>query len=308
MIHGLGQGFERAGAALATPENADVTALLASVDLPELASEGPLGSLALRLDCEADLFRGVALRELARVGWVSRITQTMVVATATCAVAVAACAVVLAVFGGTIEGRLGLLVLAAAVVGAGRRRGGRVGGAHADRAHPARARCARTCSRHRRAPLPRRAHDGVAERGSDALPGCARSPGARCVTERERLRLAAADWRGVIGVASVARADLWFVYLARCADGSLYTGIARNVAERIAQHDAGKGAKYTRGRGPLEVCAVRRCRSRGEALRLELAVKALSATGERIAHPVSEAGGVRPVDAESENINSSALR
>lgn len=69
--------------------------------------------------------------------------------------------------------------------------------------------------------------------------------------------------------------DRWFVYLARCADGSLYTGIARDVAERIAAHDAGKGAKYTRGRGPLEVCAVRRCRSKGEALRLELAVKAL---------------------------------
>ncbi|MDB5215807.1 MAG: putative endonuclease containing a domain protein [Myxococcaceae bacterium] len=72
-----------------------------------------------------------------------------------------------------------------------------------------------------------------------------------------------------------AGSDLWFVYLARCSDGSLYTGIARDVAERIALHDAGKGAKYTRGRGPLEVCAVRRCRSKGEALRLELAVKAL---------------------------------
>jgi putative endonuclease len=68
---------------------------------------------------------------------------------------------------------------------------------------------------------------------------------------------------------------VWFVYVARCADGSLYTGIARNVAERIRAHDAGKGAKYTRGRGPLQVCAVRRCRSKGEALRLELAVKAL---------------------------------
>ena len=69
--------------------------------------------------------------------------------------------------------------------------------------------------------------------------------------------------------------DPWFVYLARCADGSLYTGIARDVGERIAAHDAGKGAKYTRGRGPLVVCAVRRCRSKGDALRLELAVKAL---------------------------------
>ena len=69
--------------------------------------------------------------------------------------------------------------------------------------------------------------------------------------------------------------DPWFVYLARCADGSLYTGIARDVAQRIAAHDAGKGAKYTRGRGPLSLCAVRRCLSKGDALRLELAVKAL---------------------------------
>lgn len=69
--------------------------------------------------------------------------------------------------------------------------------------------------------------------------------------------------------------DTWFVYVARCADGTLYTGIARDVAVRIAQHDAGKGARYTRGRGPLTLCAVRRCRSKGTALRLELAVKAL---------------------------------
>lgn len=70
--------------------------------------------------------------------------------------------------------------------------------------------------------------------------------------------------------------DVWFVYLARCADGTLYTGIARDVAARIAAHDAGKGARYTRGRGPLELCAVRRCTSKGDALRLELAVKRLA--------------------------------
>ena len=69
--------------------------------------------------------------------------------------------------------------------------------------------------------------------------------------------------------------DVWFVYIARCSDASLYTGIARDVAARITQHDAGKGARYTRGRGPLALCAVRRCASKGEALRLELAVKAL---------------------------------
>lgn len=67
----------------------------------------------------------------------------------------------------------------------------------------------------------------------------------------------------------------WFVYLARCADGTLYTGIALDVAARIAAHDAGRGARYTRGRGPLVVCAVRRCTSKGEALRLELALKRL---------------------------------
>ena len=65
------------------------------------------------------------------------------------------------------------------------------------------------------------------------------------------------------------------MYVARCSDGTLYTGIARDVATRIAAHDAGKGARYTRGRGPLVVCAVRRCTSKGDALRLELAVKAL---------------------------------
>ena len=69
---------------------------------------------------------------------------------------------------------------------------------------------------------------------------------------------------------------MWFVYLARCSDGTLYTGIAVDVAARIAQHDAGRGAKYTRGRGPLRLCATRRCRSKGEALRLELAVKRLA--------------------------------
>jgi putative endonuclease len=67
----------------------------------------------------------------------------------------------------------------------------------------------------------------------------------------------------------------WFVYLVRCADGTLYCGVAKDVAARLAQHDAGKGARYTRGRGPLALLAKRRCASHGDALRLELAVKAL---------------------------------
>ena len=70
--------------------------------------------------------------------------------------------------------------------------------------------------------------------------------------------------------------NTWHVYLARCADDTLYCGIARNVSERIAAHDAGKGARYTRGRGPLEVLATRRCADQGLALRIERAVKALN--------------------------------
>lgn len=68
----------------------------------------------------------------------------------------------------------------------------------------------------------------------------------------------------------------WHVYLALCADGTLYCGVARDVSARIAAHDAGKGARYTRGRGPLEVLATRRCPSQGFALRIEHAVKGLT--------------------------------
>jgi putative endonuclease len=70
--------------------------------------------------------------------------------------------------------------------------------------------------------------------------------------------------------------------VARCADGTLYVGIARNVADRIARHDAGRGARYTRGRGPLHALATRRCSSQGEALRLERALKRLP-RGEKLA-------------------------
>jgi putative endonuclease len=68
----------------------------------------------------------------------------------------------------------------------------------------------------------------------------------------------------------------WYVYLAQCADGSLYCGIARDVSARIRQHDAGSGARYTRGRGPLRVLVTARCRDQGLALRIERAVKGLT--------------------------------
>ena len=68
----------------------------------------------------------------------------------------------------------------------------------------------------------------------------------------------------------------WYVYVARCADDSLYCGIATDVPARIAAHDAGKGARYTRGRGPLAVVLTRRCRTKGGALRVEYAFKQLT--------------------------------
>ncbi len=73
-----------------------------------------------------------------------------------------------------------------------------------------------------------------------------------------------------------SRKGWWFVYVIQCADGSLYTGIARDVAARLAAHEAGRGARYTRGRGPLRLLAKRRCMSQGDALRLEMALKRLS--------------------------------
>ena len=70
--------------------------------------------------------------------------------------------------------------------------------------------------------------------------------------------------------------ERWYLYLARCADDTLYCGIARDVAARIAEHDAGKGARYTRGRGPLQVVLTRRFNDKGRALRVEYKVKQLS--------------------------------
>jgi predicted GIY-YIG superfamily endonuclease len=67
----------------------------------------------------------------------------------------------------------------------------------------------------------------------------------------------------------------WSLYVLRCGDGSLYCGIALDVELRLEQHRDGRGARYTRGRGPLEVVARSRCRDRSAALRAELAFKRL---------------------------------
>lgn len=68
----------------------------------------------------------------------------------------------------------------------------------------------------------------------------------------------------------------WYLYILRCGDGSLYTGITVDVEKRLAAHCSGKGAKYTRGRGPLTLVYRESCSDHSDALRRERAVKALS--------------------------------
>ena len=67
----------------------------------------------------------------------------------------------------------------------------------------------------------------------------------------------------------------WWVYMLRCGDGTLYTGTAVDVDRRAAAHAGGRGAKYTRGRGPIAVVYREECPDKGAALRREAAIKKL---------------------------------
>lgn len=68
----------------------------------------------------------------------------------------------------------------------------------------------------------------------------------------------------------------WTVYMVRCADGSLYTGIAKDLAARIETHNSGKGAKYTRTRRPVSIVWQEPAETRSAASKREYAVKRLS--------------------------------
>ena len=73
----------------------------------------------------------------------------------------------------------------------------------------------------------------------------------------------------------------WYVYILRCGDGTLYTGMTDDVPRRLAAHRAGRGAKYTRGRGPVEVLYQEPQPDKSAALRRELALKKLSRAEKR---------------------------
>lgn len=68
----------------------------------------------------------------------------------------------------------------------------------------------------------------------------------------------------------------WYVYILECGDGTLYTGITDDVQRRLQAHQSGKGAKYTRGRGPLTLRYEEVCESHSHALRREIEIKRLS--------------------------------
>jgi putative endonuclease len=68
----------------------------------------------------------------------------------------------------------------------------------------------------------------------------------------------------------------WHVYMVRCADKSIYTGIAINVGERVEKHNSGQGAKYTRSHGPVTLVITESYKTEGEARKREAFIKKLT--------------------------------
>ena len=68
----------------------------------------------------------------------------------------------------------------------------------------------------------------------------------------------------------------WFVYMLRCGDGSLYTGVSTDVSARLKAHQTGKGAKYTKSHLPVSLVYTESCPSKSEAFRREWQIKQLS--------------------------------
>ena len=93
------------------------------------------------------------------------------------------------------------------------------------------------------------------------------------------------------GAGPTPTAARWWLYVIECRDGSLYTGIAVDVARRFRAHVAGRGARYTRSHPPQRLLCTIPCLDRGDALRAELAMKRLSPALKRAvarAHPPAE--------------------
>ena len=72
-------------------------------------------------------------------------------------------------------------------------------------------------------------------------------------------------------------AGKWVVYLVRCSDNTLYCGVTNDLNGRLAAHNAGKGAKYTKSRRPVELVCASHKMSKSEAFRLEYRIKRIPA-------------------------------
>lgn len=82
-------------------------------------------------------------------------------------------------------------------------------------------------------------------------------------------------------MARAAQKPGWFVYVVRCADRTLYTGVTTDTQRRIAEHNQGVGARYTRSRGPVRLVYTERAADRGAALRREHEIKRMSADAKK---------------------------
>ena len=80
---------------------------------------------------------------------------------------------------------------------------------------------------------------------------------------------------------SAERSAGWHVYIVRCADRTLYTGVAKDLPQRIAAHNDGRGAKYTRQRLPVKLVYSESAPDRGAARRRELQIKRLTRAAKR---------------------------
>jgi putative endonuclease len=74
----------------------------------------------------------------------------------------------------------------------------------------------------------------------------------------------------------------WYVYMLRCNDNSLYTGITNNLNKRIKNHKSGKGAKYLRGRLPFQIVYKEICINRSQACKREIFIKKLNKNNKEI--------------------------
>ena len=74
---------------------------------------------------------------------------------------------------------------------------------------------------------------------------------------------------------------MWHVYILKCSDGSLYTGITTNLRDRLRRHNIGKASKYTRSRKPLELIYSEEFNTKSQAMRREIEIKRLSAANKK---------------------------